>query len=294
MKQNNRNLEKNAERKSGQPVKQINLHHDVTVVTAYFDIGSFEKGDKSNIYTPNQYTKWMSTFKFLDNPLYVYVDNRHTEEIFKDIRKDYRDRTKIVLLNKKDMWAFKLNQNISDIFSQPNYPRHLPNTVYPDYSCAMHAKYEVMHKSVEENAFKTEYFAWHDIGLFRDSLNETQPKFAIQLPPKFALKRVAYNQVYSPRKRMLKDIIEGNEVWVSGSFFIAEKKVMRQWVSDYMFFTEEFIRQKWMSTDQQVIYGMSQPLIQKDLDKTPVAIQQYHAHKPNDYFGLGYLCRQVI
>ena len=41
------------------------------------------------------------------------------------------------------MWSFQLVPSIAKIFSRPGYPFHTPNTVVPNYSAAMHAKYEV-------------------------------------------------------------------------------------------------------------------------------------------------------
>ncbi len=74
---------------------------------------------------------------------------------------------------------------VTRIFSDPMYPKFQPNTVVPEYSCAMHAKYELMIKAINANYFRTDYFAWIDIGLFRHEDSSQTAPFHIILPPKF-------------------------------------------------------------------------------------------------------------
>ena len=259
-------------------------------MTAFFDIGSFQKGEHQT-FTPDKYTHWMSTFQYIDNPVYAFFDADKNAEDFRKIRTGpLKNKTKIVVLDRETLWAFKLKPNISDIFSNPDYPKYNPNTVNADYSCAMHAKYEVVQKVAKENTFNTKYIAWLDIGYFRD-MNETN-NFHIHLPPKFAGSKVAYNQVFDAWHRTLEDIMHNNEIWVGGGFFIAEVSVMSKWVEDYMHYTEEFIKHKLINTDQQVIYSMIQPPVRKKFGKRRVAIQPYRGSKPSKWLYLGHLCKQ--
>lgn len=268
---------------------------EVTLVTAFFDIGSFQKG-KYQVYTPSKYTEWMRAFKYIENPLYVYVDNEENADIFKDIRGErHRNRTKIIVLDRRKMWSFNLKENISHIFSNPKYPKFYPNTVLADYSCAMHAKYEVVKKSIETNAFNTKYFAWIDVGYFRDSLEKKNlDYFQIVQPPNFLPHKVAYNEVFNPSILTLRQIIYENKLWVGGGFFIAKSDVMLKWIEDYMYYTEQFIELNLISTDQQVIYGMIQPRIHKKIGKRRVAIQTYKGSDPSIWLYLGYLCKKPM
>ena len=269
---------------------------DVTLVTAYFDIGSFQKGTmKGNTYSPGKYAAWMEVFEFIDNPLYVYVDNTKFSDFFKVIRENSNlfHKTKFIIVDRKNLWAFSLQKNISTIFSNPKYPKFYPNTVNANYSCAMHAKYEVMKKSVEDNAFKTKYFAWIDIGLFRDEkdLKCKRQRFHIHTPENLSETEIAYSEVHTPINKGIKPIMHKNFVWVSGAFFIGIGDVMLKYTIEYMYYTEQFIGLKLINTDQQVIYAMRQPDVHNILRKPKVNIQTYHG---GGYFGLGYLCRTVI
>ena len=154
------------------PTNHSSQLSEVTLVTAFFDIGSFQKGTEQ-IFAPSKYIEWIRAFEYIENPLYVYVDSEKYADIFRNIRRErYQNRTKIIVLDRSKMWSFNIKQNITEIFSNPKYPKYYPNTVLADYSCAMHAKYEVVKKSIETNAFNTKYFAWIDVGYFRDDLEK--------------------------------------------------------------------------------------------------------------------------
>ena len=49
------------------------MSQEITVVTAYWNLGSFKKGDLT-FYTKYSYFIWASTFKYLSNPVIVYTD----------------------------------------------------------------------------------------------------------------------------------------------------------------------------------------------------------------------------
>ena len=249
------------------------------------------KGDKNNVRDPSKYREWMSVFQYIENPLYAYVDSVENLEAFKEIRKTYINKTKVILIDKNEIWGFNLRENISKIFSSPFYPKFYPNTVNANYSCAMHAKYGVMNQSIYENAFGTKYFAWIDVGYFGRSINDINSPFGIHLPHNFNEHKVSFGEVYKPMRRTLKQIIENNEIWVAGGFFLANINVMKRWVEDYMYYTKKFIELGLISTDQQVIYGFFQPSVQKNskFRRRRTNINEYIS--TNDkWYALGYNC----
>ena len=217
-----------------------NYSDEVTLVTAYFNIGSFFKGSENSIFTPDLYKKWMRIFSKISNPVVVYVDDNKYYKYFKHLRDsaNLSSKTKIFKLERDDIWAFSLLPKIEKIFSNPKYPKFLPNTVVPEYSCVMHAKYELMLKTVQANSFGTNYIAWIDIGLFR-GLNPSQVNsFHIELPPKFDKKKIAYSQVYQRVTSAHPDVIfKANGVWVCGCFFIGHRTEMTEWTHHYMNYT---------------------------------------------------------
>jgi hypothetical protein len=101
----------------------------------------------------------------------------------------------------------------------------------------MHAKYEVVQLSIRDNPFRTRYFCWLDIGLFRD-IAGAEPIYAnrlsIYLPNGFKNDSVAYAEVNTrDTKLSVKEIIQKNMVWVCGCFFIGEASVLYRWTEEY-------------------------------------------------------------
>lgn len=267
----------------------------VTIVTAFFDIGSFFKGSKTTTFGPSLYVGWMKIFSVIETPVILYVDNKTYGSYFKKIRSNFPSNyTQIIQISRKHMWSFGLTERISKIYKKPGYPAFVPNTVIPEYSAAMHAKYEVMQKSIEENPFRTLYFAWLDIGYFRGHAYSKKPQeqnyFSIYIPNGFNQSAVAYN-VIKDRVASLRvnDIINTNAVWVGGGFFIGRWDVMLNWTLEYRLGLEQMLKQDYMSTDQQVIYYMYNcltPRTQLQLYKSDGTVKDY-------WFYLGYLSRKV-
>lgn len=69
------------------------------------------------------------------------------------------------------------------MFRQPNYPKYYPNTVMSEYSASQHAKYAVVADALKRNIFYTEFYAWLDVGYFRDACDDENQYFRINPPP---------------------------------------------------------------------------------------------------------------
>lgn len=274
------------------------LTEDVTVVTAYFNLGNFVKG-MSDVYGAKLYHHWMTVFGRITNPVVFYVDADNEANLFGIIRSHQpKNHTQIVRVDRKDLWSFSLVPYIEEIYNQPFFPEHHPNTVRPDYSAAMHAKYELIHRTIRKNPFRTKYISWVDIGLFRDLVRATStpsipggPPFHLGLPQDLGLDKIGYTEVYRRDGSLdLGQIISGNYVWVCGCFFIGRVDVMFRWVVEYMGAVEQMIGEHWMSTDQQVIYW----IYNKGLHSTLIQTFVSENDKYNSWFYLGYLSKHEI
>lgn len=228
---------------------------EVTIITAYFNIGTLNKGGPFGQYTPEKYIKWMSVFGRIDNPLIVFTDSLEVEQIFEDLRKHFPpERTQIFVVERQDLWAFSLAPEIKRVFSQPGYPDHDPNTVHENYSCVMHAKFELVNKVIREKRFNTKYIAWLDIGLFRAVVDEKHI-FPLKTPPRFDEMKVAYSgqSKFDPTLTPL-EIIAGNKVWVGGAMFLGRPEILYIYTQDYMRAVRKLLDKNLMSTDQQVSF----------------------------------------
>lgn len=197
--------------------------------------------------------------------------------------------TKVFRISKINSWAFKQKHKIKSIFSSPGYPKHYPNTVMPDYSCIMLAKYELMEWVSQINHFNTKYIAWLDIGLFREIAGiEYIMPFKLHTPPALNVDRVAYAQVECFKKEKIHVIFKTNIVLVCGCFFVGNMYIMAQWTKHYLYYAEKYIELGLANTDQQVLYAMI------------IDDQKLHMHiytgdwLYNKWFYLGYLCRNTF
>ncbi|CAL1538627.1 unnamed protein product [Lymnaea stagnalis] len=269
------------------------LSSEITIITAYYNLGKLNKGKKFGLggYTPERYKSWMSVFGRIDNPLIVFTDSQEIVDIFTQSRSHFsRERTIIVPLNRTNLWAFSLAPKIKEIFSQTGYPSYDPNTVNENYSCVMHAKFELVNKVIREKMFHTKYISWLDIGLYRGVVDEKHI-FPIRLPPDFDQDKIAYSGQHKFDSSLSPyQIIVEDRTWVGGAMFLGRPEVMFVYTQDYMNAVKKLLSENMMSTDQQVIYIMFQP----NFPIQPrVEIQTYTTHSTDDWFYLGYAIKET-
>lgn len=90
----------------------------------------------------------------------------------------------------------------------------------------MHAKYDVLENACNANYFETPYFAWVDVGLFRNLDGTDYPLFKLIPPEKFHPERIGFSQAWPhDPAHSLEDIMHNKMVWVSGSMVLATKEV---------------------------------------------------------------------
>lgn len=263
---------------------------DITIVTAFLDLGSFQKGSGNLVYTLDTYFNWAKTFQFLTNPLIVYTDSIIFLRHMTNIRSDLIRRTKLILIQRNSLWAFQRVESIRKIFNTHGYPKFYPNTVIPEYSAAQHAKYEFMTKAAKANYFNTTSLAWLDIGYFRKELSSPR-YFRLLEPPKFNREQLAFNLVYDVDLNVsCSKIFKENLVWVGGGLVLGKMENLILFHEYYRNAVDYFISMNLMNTDQQVIYAMFSEE-GKRLFNHNVSLQLYYWH--DDFFcplALFHLC----
>ena len=262
----------------------------ITVVTAFFDIGNFGKDSPSISRTQDTYLNWAKTFKYLLNPLVVYTDSTKFYKRVLKLRTKLQDRTKLLMFNRTSSWAFQRRDVIKRIFSSKGYPKYYPNTVLPEYSCAMHAKYDVISRAATKNYFHTRYFMWLDVGLFRARANNKM-YFKLELPPYFNNSRIAVNQVYNTSMSLETSVIIKQKLdWICGCIFLGRRDVILKYAEQYKRAVDYFLSQKQMNSDQQILYAMYTKSGRIKL-RPDIELQLYHSRQ-NPWFYLGYLMRK--
>lgn len=283
--------------RTGKP-KPINPGMQLTIISAYWDIGRFQKGSHLNFSSLN-YEEWASVFYSLMNPLIIYTDSIDFKNIMENLRRNKTEITKIIYMKRSDFWPFRLTTEIQSVFDQPEYPKYHPNTVLAEYSAIQHAKYAAVGDAIRSNIFESEYYAWLDIGYFRDIVNDK--RYFILTPPENHNKSLlAMNEVYSPNLNSTpEEIFKENAVWVGGGMFIGTKNVQLAFEKLYKRAVLHFLERKLMNSDQQVIYAIYSMEGRRSFNPD-VELQLYSIKDNttvttgNPWFYLGFLCRHIM
>ena len=273
---------------------------EITVVTMFLDLGVFGKQSPKILRKPSHYHNWLRVFGGIANRVVAYLETEDDIDYFRKVRSCLpANMTKIIKVDRNKLPSFKLLPKIRKLYSDPLYPKHYPNTVYPEYTATMHAKHDVLERSILEDPFKTPYFAWLDVGLFRKLADKSFPVFKIVPPENFKPDSIGFSRTslhnpnLSPRTVIYKKL-----VWMSGSMALAKKEVMLQFSRDYKQAAEELLDQGLSNSDQEVINAM----YTKDMIKPHyIKIQPYACHEGQyglhytdaQYFCLGYACKDA-
>lgn len=279
------------ESKVGNNVKNT---RNVTIVTAYWNLGTFQKGVGGLKFSTNTYFKWASTFKYLLNPLVVYTDCKEFKELMETLRSDRLNNTMIYLLNRTELWPFQLVTQMKSVLDQPGYPKYYPNTVIPEYPAAQHSKYAVVAETIRKGVFANPYFAWVDIGYFRDVV-ERKVDFTLDIPPGFDPGKISVNRVEGLSMNIDPfTIFRKNIVWVGGGIFLGKGVALLQFEQLYHRAVKYFLDQQLVNSDQQVLYSMYSKKGREAL-KPNIELQLYIPKgSGNPWFYLGYLCRKEV
>lgn len=279
------------ESKVGNNVKNT---RNVTIVTAYWNLGTFQKGVGGLKFSTNTYFKWASTFKYLVNPLVVYTDCKEFKELMETLRSDRLNNTMIYLLNRTELWPFQLVTQMKSVLDQPGYPKYYPNTVIPEYPAAQHSKYAVVAETIRKGVFANPYFAWLDIGYFRDVV-ERKVDFTLDIPPGFDPGKISVNRVEGLSMNIDPfTIFRKNIVWVGGGIFLGKGEALLQFEQLYHRAVKYFLDQQLVNSDQQVLYSMYSKKGREAL-KPNIELQLYIPKgSGNPWFYLGYLCRKEV
>ena len=143
---------------------------EITIVSAYFGIELFQKwneGVKHRYY----YLHLIQTYSAIVSPMVLFTDDIQVAEEFRNIRSHLPStKTHIVMMDRGDMWAFKLDHSVNKTQHLREYSMGFhPSRAAAIYVCTTHAKYEVMHIAARMNYFNTKYVAWQDASIFKHS-----------------------------------------------------------------------------------------------------------------------------
>ena len=279
--------------------------NELTIVTAYFDIGKFRK-DAKGFRSWQLYRKWLTVFARIKNPVVAYFDNADHADAMRVLRQKH-PKTGIVVVDRKKLWCFReMEPRIAKIFSRKNYPRHPPKTILSTFPTVMHSKYELMRWTIRDNPFRSAYIAWLDVGLFRSLANDNNVSsavddsklFRLAVPPNLNSSAVGYSVVYprSPNPTLTAEaVVRLDLTWVCGCFFIGRVDVLWRWTTEFLTAVERMVSENWISSDQQVITWLMLGEGKKKI-QPKTSLQLFSGERGNGidkWFYLGYLAKKI-
>ncbi|VDP22445.1 unnamed protein product [Soboliphyme baturini] len=263
---------------------------NITVVTAFIDIGTFIKG--TTIRTTQDYTSWFYSWGKLLQPVVFYYNKRWIYEQFRQVRGDLPTKYMFVnLFNESEGRSWMILKTARKIFAQKGYPKHHPPTTNPPYVVIMHAKYDMLEEAVDSDYFKTECTMWLDLGLFREY--KSSSCFVLKHPPNFDPSKIAFNKVHELKTNKSSEwIIKNMPHWVCGGTILGKNHIIKKFVHQYRRTTDSLLARNLIGDDQMTIYSMfSDATLNTDLN---VKIQTYEGRvreSPDPWFYLGYLMK---
>lgn len=272
---------------------------EVTIVTSFFNLGTYRNGPGSWDYShPYQQKQWMRPLGRVANPVVAYIEDDDVAQYFQEIRSCLPPAwTKIIRIQRSELWSFKLRPYFKQIYNRPGYPQHYPNTVFPEHTCASHAKYELLEMAVKKNYFKTPFFTWLDISYFRNLDRTNFKTFKLIPPATFNVDMVSMSQTYPHDPNIpAKDVILHNLVWVSGEMLLGMRESLANFTVLYKQTVERLLKDGLSSGDEQVIYLMYSTPLRKPKQ---VMIKTYMCHdgqlglygRDTRFLCLGYVSR---
>ncbi len=153
-------------------LKPINvINHNVTIVTAFFDINRETNGDGRKL---EEYLSWIKKTLQLNCNLYIVTEKRFVEFMQQNRPSKYNTFIKEDTL--ENAHYYKYLPQISTILNSPAYKQRIahPDRVeckLPEYNIIQYSKFGWLENAITDNPFQTEYFFWMDAGCSRFFLN---------------------------------------------------------------------------------------------------------------------------
>ncbi|KAK7505753.1 hypothetical protein BaRGS_00003024, partial [Batillaria attramentaria] len=237
------------------------VRYNLTIVTAFLDIGQFGKGTPGNKRDHRIYEKWSSAYRLVHSPIVFYTDSPAFGRHIQHVRRHLPDLTRVVHVNRSQLWSFQQKDKIAAIY-KAGYPKHWPNTVYPDYTCVTHTKFELVEDAILKGYYLSDHVVWMDAGYLRDKAGEAANRsssmyYVMEPPADFDPTRVMCGEIYQPNfNRGWRGIFRGNINWVGGGFFLGRVDLMLKFVRQYTKAVGLFLELHESNVEQQVIYAM--------------------------------------
>ena len=232
--------------------------NDITIVTAFFDIGRGEwtpdKGLPHYLQrTTDTYFERFSHMAKLENEMVVYTSIEFEDKV-REMRGD--KKTEIVVIDFKYGFEY-LRKRITETQQNPEYqkqinPAQVKNPEYwnPDYVLVNALKSTFVMQAIDNGLTSNELVAWMDFGYCRDDL-ALNGKTKWQYP--FNKDKIHLFNIRDYDNSRIEDIIANNRVYMTGPCIVAGNNMWQDLYSLVNHSMNNLLKNNWIDDDQTLL-----------------------------------------
>jgi len=218
---------------------------NVTIVTAFFDIGREKKGDGRSI---EEYKQWIQKTLQLNCQLYVVTEEKFKSLFLENRPPEYKMHMKII--DFKDSYYYKYYDQMKKIVESQEYKDKIayPNRVeckLPEYNIIQYSKLHYLQMAMEENPYQSDSFFWMDAGASRffydidvkkpypsnyglEIIKQNENKFIIQNRPDISYYHLNDDFVWKADNLLIGGLFGGNKKTINTIFEKIENIVVEK------------------------------------------------------------------
>lgn len=222
---------------------------ECTIVTAYYE---FPKKK----HTSNSYFEWITNFlPNIDSYMIIFTDEQSYEKLHK-LRIKYLEKTVIIIKPLENLYCYQFMDYWEKDFNRDHERMH-----HPYLYIIWNEKSMFMLQAVKINPFNTNYYAWTDIGMVRDT--EYIPHIS-KYPNKEIIKTLKKDKIYLLNLNDFSDndlqysaptelFRYQNNVRTGGGVILGHKDIIPVWTNEYYKMMNEFIQNNYFAGKDQSI-----------------------------------------
>lgn len=222
-----------------------------TIVTAFFNL------DKKK-YITDAYIYWINNYlPNINSYMIIYTDSC-SYEFIKEMRKNFLDKTKIIILTLKDFYTYKYLENWKKHL-EIDHEKNLHNI---ELYMIWNEKPMFLQKSIEINPFNTEIFIWTDVGMMREQYYIKLIKY---FPNDEKIKRLKKDKVYLLNlDNFIKDEDYNIKIptekyrylnCIGGGVIAGHKNSLKIMIYEYYLMLDKFMENNYFAGKDQSIYA---------------------------------------
>lgn len=232
---------------------------DITIVTAYFDIGRGNILDKNFSRSNDTYFEYFSHLAKLENDMVIFTSLEFVEKV-KTIR--YDKPTKIVVfdfnhkLNYVRKQIARIQQDEQFILKVRADLRNNIEYWSENYVLINNLKTYFVNKAIKENLVKNDLVAWIDFGYVRslDTLNNIK-KWQYEFDGQYVNLFTLYKSKNIQKYEDVMDFIFNNQIFVIGGGIVANQKSWQKFLK-LLFSSQKQLLKSNIIDDDQGVYIM--------------------------------------